>query len=144
MRKVGSFVFTSSASSIVPFHVNPLYGATKVAADSLVRSFTAQLAMSEDKCLKSLSVMSINPAIYLTEMSNRYVDFDDAMMLGFAKMVSPSQPIGLGSELAETVLDLVNVKLSYKSGDSICVDVNTHFLMSEHPALLQATTVGSN
>jgi NAD(P)-dependent dehydrogenase (short-subunit alcohol dehydrogenase family) len=133
LRNGGTFVFTSSVGSILPFAGNPVYAASKAAVDSFVRSYAAQLADSKDQRLKSLSVVSINPTFYATDMSERFMGTnDEAVTAGFAKMLNPSQRLGQPQELAEIVRDFVQGKLPYKSGDSIATDVDTHFPLNEY------------
>jgi NAD(P)-dependent dehydrogenase (short-subunit alcohol dehydrogenase family) len=148
MRNGGTFVFTSSAGSILPFSGNPVYGASKAAVDSLVRSYAAQLADSQDERITSLSMVSINPTLYSTELSARFVGDlsgsvdDDEAALGFAKSFNPSQRMGHTEELAVIVRDFVQGKLPYKSGDTICADADTHFPLSEYLGRMQAAQEG--
>lgn len=133
LRHGGTFVMTSSAGSIVPFAGNPVYGASKAAVDSLVRSFAAQLADSRDERLRSLSMVSVNPTLYTTELSERFMGTDDKEVSAmFAKSFNPSQRVGKAEELADIVRDFVQGKLPYKSGDSFVTDADTHFPLNEY------------
>jgi NAD(P)-dependent dehydrogenase (short-subunit alcohol dehydrogenase family) len=139
LRNGGTFVFTSSAGSILPFSANPMYGASKAAVDSLVRSYAAQLAASEDERLKSLSMVSINPTLYATEMSKRFMGSDDDdVVLAFAKGFNPSQRVGHAKELAGIVRDFVQGNLPYTSGDNIGADADSHFPLNEYFGRMQA------
>jgi len=129
LRKGGSFVFTSSIASIISGV--SLYGASKAAVDSLTRSYAKQFAESDDERLKSLSVYSINPAYYVSEMSDRHVDAIGGPE-NWAKMANPSQRPGTGEDLAKTIKEMVKGNLPYKSGANICVDADTHFPLDEY------------
>jgi NAD(P)-dependent dehydrogenase (short-subunit alcohol dehydrogenase family) len=139
LRNGGTFVFTSSVGSIIPFSLNPMYGASKAAVDSLVRSYAAQLAASEDERLKSLSMVTINPTLYATAMSERFMGSDaDDVAMAFAKGSNPCQRIGQAKELAGIFLDFVKGNLPYTSGDNIGADADTHFPLNEYFGRLQA------
>jgi NAD(P)-dependent dehydrogenase (short-subunit alcohol dehydrogenase family) len=95
LRNGGTFIFTSSIGSVVAFGGNPIYAASKAAVDSLARCYAAQFAESQDEHIKSLSVFTINPALYISEMSERF--FSDAdVKAAMTKMFNPSQRIGKG------------------------------------------------
>jgi NAD(P)-dependent dehydrogenase (short-subunit alcohol dehydrogenase family) len=133
LRTGGTFVFTSSVGSILAFAGNPVYAASKAAVDSFVRSYAAQLADSKDQRLKSLSVVSINPTIYATDMAERLMGTNDEVVTaGFAKMLNPSHRLGQAQELADIVRDFVQGKLPYKSGALIAADADTHFPLNEY------------
>ena len=139
LREGGTFLMTSSAGSIMAFSGNPVYASSKAAVDSLVRSYAAQLAESEDARLKTISIVSMNPTLYATELSARFLGSDDqAVGAGFAKMVNPSQRVGHAKELAEIVSDFVQKKLPYKSGDNFVADADTHFPLNEYFDRMQA------
>jgi NAD(P)-dependent dehydrogenase (short-subunit alcohol dehydrogenase family) len=139
LRTGGTFLLTSSAGSILPFAANPVYGASKAAVDSLVHSYAAQLAESEDERLKSLSIVSVNPTLYSTAMAERFVGSEDAdHMAAAAKMFNPSQRLGKASELATIVRDFVMGQLPYKSGDTFGADADTHFPLNEYFGRMQA------
>jgi hypothetical protein len=63
---------------------------------------------------------------------------DDDKALAFGKAFNPSQRVGQGKELAVIVRDYVQGKLQYKSGDTICVDADTHFPLNEYFGRMQA------
>ena len=128
---------TSSAGSVIPFSANPIYASSKAAVDSLVRSYAAQFAESEDERIKSLSVVAINPTLYLTEMSDRFVGGNMDMANGFAKMVNVSQRVGKAEELAHIVHDFVHGDLPYHSGDTFVADADQHFPLDEYLTRLQ-------
>lgn len=132
LRNNGSFVVTSSTASILPFAGNPVYASSKAAVDSLVRSYAAQFAESDDERIKTLSVVAVNPGLYETELSTRFVGGNMDMAKGFAKMINPSQRVGKPEELAKIVLDFVGGGLPYKSGDMFVADADTHFPLSEY------------
>lgn len=140
LRKNGTILCTSSVVSIMPMGLNPVYAASKATVDSLVRSYAAQFADSEDERIKTLSVMAINPALYITEMSTRFFGDDDDLRNNMAKMFNPSQRPGKAEELAATVRDLMSGKLDeqYKSGATIACDADTHFPVDEFFARLEA------
>jgi NAD(P)-dependent dehydrogenase (short-subunit alcohol dehydrogenase family) len=138
LRTGGTFIFTSSVVSILPAAFNPVYGASKAAVDSLVRSYAAQFAESPDARIQSLSVIAINPALYATEMSCRYLKNDEHIFAATAKIYNPSQRVGKAEELAVIVRDLVTGKRPYKSGDTIACDADTHFPLDEYVSRLKA------
>lgn len=142
LRKDGVFVFTSSVASIIPFSGNPIYASSKAAVDGLVRSYAAQFAQSEDERIKSLSVVAINPALYATELSDRFFDGNDDVKNGAAKMLNPSQRVGTAKELAEIVHHLLHGDLPYKSGDVFAADANTHFPLNDYFDRLKAGQQG--
>jgi NAD(P)-dependent dehydrogenase (short-subunit alcohol dehydrogenase family) len=134
LRNGGTLLFTSSAISVLSCSANPIYGASKAAVDSLVRSYAAQFAASEDARLKSLSMVSINPTLYATQMLERFVGSDDDDgALAFAESVNPSQRLGQAKELAVILRDYVQGKLQYKSVvETIIADADTHFPLNEY------------
>ena len=137
LRKVGTFVLTSSAGSVLPFSANPIYASSKAAVDSLVRSYAAQFAESEDDRIKSLSVVAVNPTLYETEMTTRFVDGNKDMANAFAKMVNVSQRVGKAEELAQVVHDFVHGDLPHHSGDTFVADADLHFPLDEYMTRLQ-------
>jgi NAD(P)-dependent dehydrogenase (short-subunit alcohol dehydrogenase family) len=143
LRKGGTFIFTSSAASIFSFGGNPVYAASKATVDSLVRCYAAQFAESQDEHIKSLSVVSINPGLYASEMSERFFGHDDKAQAEGAKGFNPSQRVGKAEELAAIVRDFVDGKLPYKSGDAIACDVDTHFPLPEYFDRLKAGQEGT-
>mmetsp|Transcript_61109 Transcript_61109/g.149616 ORF Transcript_61109/g.149616 Transcript_61109/m.149616 type:complete len:274 (+) Transcript_61109:364-1185(+) len=128
----GSILVTSSTVSIMTMGASPIYASSKAAVDSLVRSFAEQFAKSDDERIKSLSILSMNPTLYETDMADRFTGGEKTMLEGFAKMVNPSQRPGLTSELATIVRDYIHGDLPYKSGDTFAVDADTHFPLSEY------------
>jgi NAD(P)-dependent dehydrogenase (short-subunit alcohol dehydrogenase family) len=139
LRHGGTFLCTSSIGSILPLTGNPVYGASKAAVDSLVRSYAAQLAASKDERLKSLSMVTINPSLYATDMSERFIGSKDKNVQGAAaKMMNPSQRVGRSEDFAVIVRDFVQGKLPYKSGDTFVADADTHFPLSEYFGRLTA------
>jgi NAD(P)-dependent dehydrogenase (short-subunit alcohol dehydrogenase family) len=132
LRQKGTFLVTSSVASILPMSASPIYVSSKAALDSLVRSYAAQFAESDDERIKSLSILSINPTLYETEMGDRFTGGSQDVLTGFAKMVNPSQRPGKASELAKTVKEFVQDELSYKSGDIFVADADTHFPIAEY------------
>lgn len=137
LRKGGTFVLTSSAGSVLAFSANPIYASSKAAVDSLVRSYAAQFAESDDERIRSLSIVAINPTLYITELSHRFVGGDMDMADTFAKMVNVSQRVGKAEELATIVHDFVHGDLPYHSGDTFVADADQHFPISEYMNRLQ-------
>lgn len=121
MRKGGTFVFTSSVGSILAFGGNPTYAASKSAVDGLTRCYAANVASSKDERIKSFKIFAVNPAIYETEMSDRFFE-DDATRQQVTTMLNPSKRMGTADELAEIFRDLLRGNLSYKSGATIAAD----------------------
>lgn len=138
LRKGGSFIVTSSSSSVMSFGGNPIYAASKAAVDTLVRSYAAQFADSDDERIKSFSIVSVNPALYLTELSDRAIGGNLERMEGFAKIVNPSQRVGKSEELAVILRDYIRGDLPYKSGDNFAADADTHFPLNEYMDRLKA------
>jgi NAD(P)-dependent dehydrogenase (short-subunit alcohol dehydrogenase family) len=132
LRSGGSFVLTSSGGSILPMPTVPFYAASKATVDALARSFAAQFAQSSDDHLKSLSIVTINPMLYATEMSDRMTGGNDAMLQYFASLLNPSKRVGKGSELAALVVDYTRGDMTYQSGDSFVLDADTHFPLAEY------------
>lgn len=132
LRQGGKFVFTSSVGSVVAFGGNPVYFSSKAAVDGLARCYAVQFSESDDERIKSLSVVTINPTVYTTEMLDRFAGGQADVMEGFAKMLNPSQRIGKAEELAGVVLAFVNGELPYGNGDSFVADADTHFPLSEY------------
>ena len=126
------------------FSGNPVYASSKAAVDSLARSYAAQFAESDDERIKSLSVVTINPTLYATEMADRFVGGNADMQANFAKMVNPSQRVGQASELAALVKDFIHGDLPYKSGDNIGLDADTHFPLKEYFPRMEAATASSS
>jgi gluconate 5-dehydrogenase len=132
LRPHGSFVWTSSGASIFPVPQAPFYAASKSTVDALAKSFAAQFAQSEDERLRTLSVVTINPLLYETDMASRFTGGSDEMLLNFATAMNPSKRAGQGSELGQLMVDYARGALPYKSGDSFVVDADTHFPLSEY------------
>jgi NAD(P)-dependent dehydrogenase (short-subunit alcohol dehydrogenase family) len=143
LRKGGTFIFTSSVGSVLSFGGNPVYAASKAAVDSLVRCYAAQFAESQDEHVKSLSVVSINPALYASEMADRFFGSDEDVRAGVAKMLNPSQRVGKAEELAPIIRDFIAGKLPYKSGDAIACDADTHFPLEEYFGRLKVGQEGT-
>lgn len=133
LRAGGGIVVTSSVASVFPVAIMPVYAASKAAVDSLVRCFAAQFKESDDDRIKSLSVYGVNPAVYGSEMVTRLFKEDSAIE-GMAKGFNISGRVGKPSELAQTMVELMQNKLPYNSGDSIAVDGDTHLPLTEYPA----------
>jgi NAD(P)-dependent dehydrogenase (short-subunit alcohol dehydrogenase family) len=138
LRKGGTFIMTSSAMSILPFGGNPIYASSKAAVDSLVRSYAAQFAESDDERIKTLSAFSVNPTLYATEMSDRFTGGSTEALEGFAMMFNISGRPGNAKELAVILRDFVHGDLPYKSGENIATDADTHFPISEYVDRLTA------
>lgn len=137
LGKGGSFVFTSSVGSVIAFGGNPVYASSKAAVDGLARSYAAQFAAADDERLKSLSVVTVNPTVYVTEMVERFSGGESDVKEGLAKMLNPSQRLGKAEELAGLMCDFVRGDLPYGNGDSFVVDVDTHFPLSEYGERMQ-------
>jgi NAD(P)-dependent dehydrogenase (short-subunit alcohol dehydrogenase family) len=137
LRQNGTFLVTSSVASILPMSASPIYVSSKAALDSLVRSYAAQFAESEDERIKSLSILAINPTLYETEMGDRFTGGSQDVLKGFAKMINPSQRPGKANELATIVKELLQEELPYKSGDVFVADADTHFPLSEYMTRMQ-------
>jgi len=140
LRKGGSFVFSSSVASILPDVT--LYGASKAAVDSLTRSYAKQFADSNDERLQSLSVYSINPTWYISEMTERGIKANEGMSHSIiASMFNPCQRPGTADDLAKTIKEMVKGNLpQYKSGANICTDGDTHFPLDEYLSRLKVAT----
>lgn len=141
LRKGGTFVCTSSSASILPFGGNPVYAASKSAVDGLVRCYAAQFTESQDERIKSLSIVSVNPTLYATDLSDRFVGGSSEALEGFAKAVNPSKRVGNADELAGIVLDFVKGNLEYPSGTSFVADADTHFPLNDYFSRLSADPV---
>lgn len=140
LRQHGVVLVTSSVASILPLSANPVYASSKAALDSLVRSYAAQFAESDDERIQSLSVLTIHPTLYHTEMSSRFTGGNEEMEVGFAKMVNPSGRPGTGEEMGKVVSAFVHGDLPYQSGDQFVADVDTHFPLSEYMTRMQQAT----
>lgn len=138
LRPHGSFLLTSSGVSVQPFPTNPVYGASKAAVDALARSFAAQLAQSTDDHLRSLSILTVNPLVYASEMATRMTGGNDDIMQYFVTQFNPSQRVGQGHEYGQLMVDYARGAMPYQNGDSFAVDADTHFPLSEHSDRLKA------
>jgi NAD(P)-dependent dehydrogenase (short-subunit alcohol dehydrogenase family) len=132
LRQNGTFLVTSSVGSILPMSINPVYVSSKAALNSLVRSYAAQFAESQDERIKSLSILAVNPTVYETDMSDRFTGGSTDVANAFAKMANPSQRVGKAEEFAKIVMELVQGALPYQSGDVFVADTDTHFLIEEY------------
>jgi gluconate 5-dehydrogenase len=132
LRPHGSFVWTSSGASIFPLPQAPFYAASKSTVDALVRNFAAQFAQSPDERLRTLSVLTINPLVYETDMSGRMTGGNNEILQHYATAMNPSQRVGQGRELGQLMVDYARGALPYMSGDSFVVDADTHFPLSEY------------
>jgi NAD(P)-dependent dehydrogenase (short-subunit alcohol dehydrogenase family) len=137
LRQNGIFLVTSSAASIFPMGGSPIYVSSKAALDNLVRSYAAQFAESEDERIKSLSILSVNPTVYETEMADRFTGGSQDTLNFFATMFNPSKRLGKAIELAKIVKEFVQGELSYKSGDVFVADADTHFPIAEYMTRLE-------
>ena len=139
LRKGGKIYCTSGLLSIIPFALNPTYAATKAALESLVRSYAAQVAQSNDERIRSLSIIAISPCLFATELSNRFSQKNNIEGEKMAKLHNPSGRVGKPDELASTVLGLLNRQITgYNSGDVIACDADTHFPITEFFGRLKA------
>mmetsp|Transcript_7659 Transcript_7659/g.8691 ORF Transcript_7659/g.8691 Transcript_7659/m.8691 type:complete len:218 (-) Transcript_7659:208-861(-) len=142
LRPKGTFVFTSSVASIMS-NATCLYGASKAAVDSLTRSYAKQFADSGDERLKSLSVYSINPCLYISEMTNRVFDKGVWRQSVAGRWANPSQRPGTAEDLAKTIREMVKGNWPYTSGANVCVDADTHFPLDEYYSRLEASTTAA-
>jgi NAD(P)-dependent dehydrogenase (short-subunit alcohol dehydrogenase family) len=76
------------------FGGSPIYAASKATVDSLARSYAAQFAESHDEHIMSLSVVTINPGLYETEIADRFTGNNEDVKEIVAKMLNPSQRVG--------------------------------------------------
>jgi len=143
LRKSGTFVLTSSAGSILPFAALPVYAASKSAVDGLVRSYAAQFQSATDERIQSLSILGINPGVYGSEMLGRVSGGNTDMMEGMGAAFNVSGRIGQTQELAATMVQLLEGKLPYKSGDLIAVDADLHMHLAEYLVRLLKRTSAS-
>ncbi|KAL7579680.1 hypothetical protein ACA910_021829 [Epithemia clementina (nom. ined.)] len=137
LRKHGKFLVTSSAGSVLALGAVPVYISSKAALDSLVRSYAAQFKESKDERIQSLSIVSINPTLYLTEMVDRFVGGNLEFATAFAKMTNPVGRPGKAEELATVVTDFARGQLPYQSGHIFVADADTHFPIEEYTNRLQ-------
>jgi len=140
LRKGGTFVFTSSVASVMQFSGNPVYASSKAAVDSLARSYAAQFAEAADERIKSLSVMTMNPTLFNTDLADRFTGKNKDALEGFAKMLNPCQRLGSAKELSTVIRNLVQGDLPYKSGEHFVIDGDTHFPLNEYFSRLQEAT----
>jgi NAD(P)-dependent dehydrogenase (short-subunit alcohol dehydrogenase family) len=143
LRDNGTFLVTSSAASIIPLPVNPVYASSKAALDSLVRTYAAQFADSRDERIKSLSIVATNPTVDETELSSRFVGGNMEMANGFAKIANLSQRMGKADELAAIATQFVQGDLPYQNGDLFVTDADTHFPLSEYFSRMQKASAAS-
>jgi len=141
LRQQGTLVFTSSIASILS--TASLYGASKAAVDSLTRSYAKQFADSDDERLKSLSVYSINPCWYISEMTDHYTDKFVVRHSVVGRLANPSQRPGTPEDLAKTVGEIVKGNWPYTSGANVCVDADTHFPLDEYLSRLEASSTAA-
>jgi NAD(P)-dependent dehydrogenase (short-subunit alcohol dehydrogenase family) len=134
----GQIVYTSSGASVLPFDLNPVYAASKAALDSLARSFAVQFAKSEDAKLKTLKVYSINPMVYVSEMSRRFSAGAGIQVSDLCGFFNISKQEGTGTQIARIYLALTAGKLPYASGDNIETDIDTHWNLKDYFPLAAA------
>eukprot|EP01108_Squamamoeba_japonica_P002349 TRINITY_DN2100_c0_g1_i1.p2 TRINITY_DN2100_c0_g1~~TRINITY_DN2100_c0_g1_i1.p2 ORF type:complete len:278 (+),score=138.49 TRINITY_DN2100_c0_g1_i1:124-957(+) len=139
VNKNGRIVVTSSVVAIVPVESNCVYAASKAAVDSLVNSIAPQFANSADERIKSITLQTINPVVYSSEMVVRFTGGVEGAPDGFAAMFNPSGKLGLPSDIANTFVDLLNGKLTdYAHGAHILTDCDKHYPLSQYGELMAA------
>jgi NAD(P)-dependent dehydrogenase (short-subunit alcohol dehydrogenase family) len=141
LRTGGGIIATSSATSIVAMSPNTVYAASKSALDGLVRGYAAQFKESNDDRIKSISIVSVNPVMYTSEMSDRFTGDNQDIANMFAKAFNPSQRPGTAEEFATVMREHVLGNLPYHTGDHIATDTDNHFPLSEYFDRMKAVQV---
>eukprot|EP00052_Salpingoeca_macrocollata_P009501 m.74893 g.74893 ORF g.74893 m.74893 type:complete len:286 (-) comp17132_c0_seq2:133-990(-) len=134
-RKGGVIISTSSVTSVLPVPTFSVYAASKAALDHLSRAAAAELAS------QNIQVYTINPYVFVSEMSARAGESFPGGADSMAKSLNPSNKAGTGSEIGEFVLELLAGQHSsqYSSGANIAIDAGkAHFPVAEVPAKAQA------
>ena len=114
----GSIIFNTSVSNVKGMPGVSVYGSSKAALRSAVRTFSAELAQ------KNIRVNAVSPGPIETPLWNK-TNLSEEQMNGFAEGVSGQVPLGRfgkGEEIAKTVLFLASDDASYITGAEIAVD----------------------
>eukprot|EP01108_Squamamoeba_japonica_P002351 TRINITY_DN2100_c0_g1_i3.p1 TRINITY_DN2100_c0_g1~~TRINITY_DN2100_c0_g1_i3.p1 ORF type:complete len:276 (+),score=84.94 TRINITY_DN2100_c0_g1_i3:169-996(+) len=139
VNKNGRIVVTSSVAAILSFETSSVYMASKAAVDSLVNSIAPQFANSTDERLKSITLQTINPGVYASEMVDRFTGGAPGAVTDFAGAFNPSGKVGTPSEIASIYVDLLNGKLTeYGNGAHIYCDTDQHYPLSKYHDLMAA------
>ncbi|CAM9214542.1 unnamed protein product [Chrysoparadoxa australica] len=124
----GSIFVTSSVLSCLPAPNLAVYGASKAAVDSLVRSVALEVAD------KNIKVYSINPYVFDTEMVGRLKgEMGVSTAAELAKFSNPSGRAGKGESIAEFIIKVMAGETAYESGSAIACDSDAQFPLAEVP-----------
>ena len=114
----GSIIFNTSVSNVKGMPGVSIYGSSKAALRSIVRTLATELAE------KNIRVNAISPGPIETPIWNK-TNLTEEQISGFAEGVSGQVPLGRfgkGVEVANTALFLASNDASYITGSEIPVD----------------------
>lgn len=118
LNKGASILFNTSASANKGMPGVSIYGSSKAALRSIVRTLAAELAP------QGIRVNAISPGPIETEIWNK-TNLSEEEIAGFASNVSTQIPLGRfgqGTEIAQTALFLASTDASFVTGSEIPVD----------------------
>lgn len=114
----GSIIFNTSVSNVKGMPGVSVYGSSKAALRSIVRSLAAELAP------RNIRVNAVSPGPIETPIWNK-TNLSEEELQGFASGVSGQVPLGRfgkGIEIARTALFMASDEASYITGAEIPVD----------------------
>ncbi len=118
LNQGGTIIFNTSVSNVKGMPGVSVYGSSKAALRSAVRSFAAELAP------RNIRVNAISPGPIETPIWSK-TNLTEEQIGGFAEGVSGQVPLGRfgkGQEIANTVLFMASDDASYITGTEIPVD----------------------
>lgn len=116
----GRIINVSSMIGHVGDAKNPLYTMTKAAMLMFTKSLAADLAGKVEDDGNHMTVNSISPGIFATEMNAKFTQDPEA--LAKVERTVPMRRLGQPQELAGAVLYLASEAASYTTGSDILVD----------------------
>lgn len=130
----GAFILISSVNSVLQSHSDPIYGALKAAAESLMKSF-ATLANSRG----SGSFLSLR--LGYVESPRVCQQDDRAPSRRAARMVIGERDLASWSDVSQTLMALVNMDKQILNGSTLWGDYGAHLMEQTH-AVAQAISLG--
>jgi NAD(P)-dependent dehydrogenase (short-subunit alcohol dehydrogenase family) len=111
----GAIVNNSSIAGLIGLANYSIYVASKHAVLGLTKSAALELAPAK------IRVNAVSPGAVQTDMLDRFVNRDDGIKAGFAKM-HPLGRVGTTEEIASAVLFLLSDDSAFITGQSLTVD----------------------
>ena len=118
LNEGASVIFNTSVSNVKGMPGVSIYGSSKAALRSIVRTLAAELAVN------NIRVNAVSPGPIETPLWGK-TNLSEEQMNGFAEGVSGQVPLGRfgkGAEIAKTVLFIASDEASYITGAEIPVD----------------------